>query len=91
MVVRIVRQEKNLIEVDFGDVDLSIPGLVVERLNASGGVEFAACKVEHPIASTPHVIVKAKKGDPAKLLLETLESIKKDVDDFRKQFAGISK
>ncbi len=91
MAVKILNQEKNLIEVDFGDVDQSLANLMVERLNDHKDVEMAAYKVEHPVLSTPHFILRTKKGDATKLFMETLEEIKKDVESFRKQFSEISK
>jgi len=89
--VEIVKQEKNMIEVDFGQVDHSLPHLMVERLIDHKDVDFVAYKVPHPIVSTPHLVLRTKKGDALKLFTDTLEEIKKDVESFKKQFADISK
>ncbi|MFH1393475.1 MAG: RpoL/Rpb11 RNA polymerase subunit family protein [Candidatus Micrarchaeota archaeon] len=91
MAVEIIKQEKNMIEVDFGEVDHSIPHLMVERLNDNDDVDFVAYKVEHPIIGSPHLILRTKKGDALKLFTDTLEAIKTDVDTFKKQFAEITK
>jgi DNA-directed RNA polymerase subunit L len=91
MDIKIIKQEKNLLEVDFGDVDQSIPQLLVTKLNQDKDTEMAAYKVEHPVMSSPMLILKTKKGDALKLFTETLEALKNDVEDFKKQFVEISK
>lgn len=91
MSIRILNQEKNSIEIDLGDVDLSVPQLIVERLYTSPDVEFVAHKRDHPIIGTPCLILRTKKGNPVELLVETLEGMQKDIRDFKKQFSIISK
>ncbi|MBU0532585.1 hypothetical protein KKB44_03765 [Candidatus Micrarchaeota archaeon] len=91
MDVKILVKEKNVLELELGTNEQSLAQVLAERLNQDSDVEFAAYKLEHPIASFPRLIVKTKKGDPSKLLLEKLKEIKKEITDFRKQFADIVK
>lgn len=91
MTIKIINQESNSVEVDFGELDHSIPHLLVERLTNGKDVEFVAYKVDHPVISTPCFILKTKKGDALKLLVDTLEEIQKEVAEFKKQFSDISK
>ncbi len=91
MDIKITKQEKNLLEVDFGGVDQSIPHLLVSRLNKDEDTEFAAYKLEHPVMSSPKLILRTKEGDALKLFTDTLEGIKKDVEDFKKKFVEVSK
>lgn len=89
MEVRILVNEKNTLELELGGIDSSLAQLIAEKLSADKDVTFAAYKVEHPLVSSPKLIVKTKKEDAAKLVLEKLEEIKKQVADFRAAFADI--
>ncbi len=91
MTVKILKQDKNTLEIDIGDIDQSLAAMIVEKLNGTKGVEFAAYKREHPIVGAPHLIVKTKGSDPAKVLDKILEEVKKEVSEFRKQFSEIAK
>ena len=91
MEVKILLNEKNTLEMELGDADQSLGQLLAEKLSAEKDVEFAASKVEHPLISTVKLMVKTKKGDPAKLVLEKLDEIKSEVSDFRKKFVEIAK
>jgi DNA-directed RNA polymerase subunit L len=90
MAVKILINEKNTLEMDLGDPDQSLAQLLAERLNEDKDVEFASYKMEHPYMATPKLIVRTKKGDPAKLVLEKLDELKKELSEFRKQFSDIT-
>ncbi len=91
MTVKILKQDKNTLEIDLGEIDQSLAVILVEKLNETKGVEFAAYKREHPIIGTPHLIVKTKGSDPAKVVGKILGEIHKEVTEFRKQFSDIAK
>jgi DNA-directed RNA polymerase subunit L len=91
MEVNILTNEKNTLELELGDTDVSLAQLLAEKLNEEKDVEFASYKKEHPLVGAPKLFVRTKKGDPAKLVLEKLEEIKKEVKDFRDQFREIVK
>ncbi len=91
MPVKILKQEKNVLEMDLGDVDQSIAQLLVEKLNDANGVEFAAYKVAHPVVGTPCIIVRTKTDDPVRIVTKLLDKIKEEVEEFKKQFSEIAK
>ena len=91
MAIKILKKEKNVLEVDLGEVDYSVAQIITERLQNAKGVEFAACKITHPVVGTPHLIVKTKGTDAAKLVAKEIEEVKKQVTDFKKQFSDIAK
>jgi DNA-directed RNA polymerase subunit L len=91
MDVKIIKKEKNVVELEFDGADQSLAQVLAEKLNQDKDVEFAAYKVDHPLVGLPRLIVKTKKGDAEKLLLSKLDEIKKEVADFRKQFVDIVK
>lgn len=91
MEVRILVNEKNTLELELCGMDSSLAQLLAEKLSAEKDVAFAACKVEHPLIGSPKLVVKTKKTDAAKLVLEKIEEIKKDVADFRSAFSDMVK
>jgi len=91
MEVKVLVKEKNVLELEFKGGDQSLAQMLAEKLNEDKSVEFAAYKVDHPLVALPRLIVRTKKGDPGKLVLEKLKEIKGEVADFRKQFMGIVK
>lgn len=91
MEVKVLLNEKNTLELELGNADQSLGQLLAEKLSAEKDVEFAASKVEHPLLGSVKLMVKTKKGDPAKLVLEKLDEIKAEVSDFRKKFNDIAK
>ncbi len=91
MEVKILINEKNTLELELAGGDQSLAQLLAERLNEDKDVEFASYKVEHPIVGNPKLFLRTRKGEPAKLVLEKLAEIKKEVSEFRSQFSDIVK
>ncbi len=91
MEIKVLVNEKNVIELELAGADQSLAQIIAEKLNKDKDVEFASYKVEHPILGLPTLYVRTKKADASKIVLETLEGIKKELADFKKQFADISK
>lgn len=91
MEVKILLNEKNTLEMELGDSDQSLAQLLAEKLNTEKDVDFAGYKVEHPLMGSPKLYVRTKKSDPAKLVLEKLEEIKKEVTDFKNKFVELAK
>jgi DNA-directed RNA polymerase subunit L len=91
MEVKILVSEKNILELELSDIDVSLAQLLAEKLTEEKDVEFASYKLEHPLIGSPKLYLRTKKGEPAKLVLEKLEEIKKEVMDFREQFKDIVK
>lgn len=90
MEVKILVNEKNTLELELAGADQSIAQLIAMKLNDEKDIDFASYKVDHPLLSPPTLYVRTKKGDPSKLVLSVIASIKKDIEDFKKQFAVIS-
>jgi DNA-directed RNA polymerase subunit L len=88
MEVKILKNEKTELEVEFVGADTSIPQLLVARLNEDKSVEFAGFKKDHPLVGNPRIFLKTKKKEPAALLLEKLEEIKGEVESLKKEFKG---
>ncbi len=91
MEVRILTNEKNVIEMELCGCDQSLAQMLAERLSEDKDVEFASYKVEHPLVAHPKLFVRTKKGEPGKLVLETLEMLRKELLEFRSQFRDVVK
>jgi DNA-directed RNA polymerase subunit L len=91
MEVKVLLNEKNTLELEINNSDQSLCQLLAEKLSSEKDVEFAASKVEHPLVDSVKLIVKTKKRDPAKLVLEKLDEMKSEVSDFSKKFSDLSK
>ena len=91
MVVKILVNKDNVLELELGGVDHSLAQFLAEKIGEDKDVEFASYKLEHPIVAEPKLYVRMKKGDAMKLVLEKLEEVKKEVTDFKTQFASIVK
>lgn len=91
MEIKILTEEKNVIEIEMGNIDVSLGHLIAEKLSANKEVEFAACKLEHPVIGSPKLIIRTKKGDAQKLLKTVLNEIKEEVETFKKDFTTMSK
>ena len=88
MVTNIITNEKTSLEIELVGIDRSLAQILSEKLSADSSVEYAAYKVDHPTMAAPKLILKTKKADASKVLIEKLEEIKKDVLGFQKEFAA---
>ncbi len=91
MEVKILTNEKNVLEMELRGADSALAQLLAEKLGEDKDVEFASSKVEHPLVGEPKLYIRTKKGEPAKLVLEKLEEVTQEVTDFRAQFKDIVK
>ena len=90
MEVKILVNEKDVLELELVGADQSIAQLIAIRLNENKDDDFASYKMDHPTLGNPRFYVRMKKGDPTKLVLSVVETLKKDIVDFKKQFTDIS-
>ena len=83
MEVNLLRKEKTEMEFEIKGEDSTLPELLVYRLNDMAEVESAAYKAEHPLIPKYQVHVKVKRGDPAKAVEKAIDSLTKEVAEFR--------
>ncbi len=85
MEVKVLRKEKNEIEIEFDD--LTFPEVLRVYLNKDSAVTFAAWRKEHATLN-PVLLVKTKGKDAKAVVEKAIESITKDLekaeDDFKK-------
>lgn len=91
MAVNFIVNEKNHIEMEITDVDASLLYYLVEKLNSTNGVEFAATKKDHPLLGGQKLIVKTKSASAAEVTLKALKEIEEETEEFKKKFQQIVK
>lgn len=84
MKVRILRKEKNFIELVLEGEEHSFPNLLRETLLEDDDVEFASYVIEHPQLGNPKLIVKTKRKTPEAAIKNALKKIEKKASEFEK-------
>ncbi len=83
MEMKVLRNEKDEIEVELGSI--TIAEILRVYLNKDSGVTFAAWKREHPTKS-PILLVKTKGKTAKKAIGDAVNSITKDLDKIEDDF-----
>lgn len=86
MEVKVLRKEKNEIEVEFDD--LTFPEILRVYLNKDPSVTFAAWRKEHSTRN-PVILVKTKRKDPKIVIDEAVAKITKDLEKVEEDFKKI--
>lgn len=85
MQIKVIKNEKNLLEFKLKGERHTFPNLLVKKLQKNKEVVFAAYKLEHPSDSDSLIIVKTKKKNPKKVLVEASKEIAKETKEFAKK------
>jgi DNA-directed RNA polymerase subunit L len=92
MGIKLITNEKNELEAEISDIDVSLLTAIVEKLNETGNVEFAAYKTEHPVLGHPKLIVKTKgSAKAADAVVKALDELKDETEEFKKKFSEMLK
>lgn len=83
MNIKILKDEKNEIEAEIGN--LTMAEILRVYLNKDSAVTFAAWRREHP-TKKPILKVQTKGKTAKKAIEETISMIIKDLDKFEKDF-----
>ena len=87
MDIKVLKQDKDSIELEIES--LTIAELLRVYLNKDSSVSFAAWKREHP-SKNPVLVIQTQGKDAKKVLLDTIDKIKKlnssIASDFKKTF-----
>ncbi len=84
MELKIINDEKNILEIELASVTLA--EILRVYLNKDLNVGFAAWKREHP---THDPILKVEGKNPKKSLKDAVSAITKDLDKIQKDFSGL--
>jgi len=86
MEVKVLRKEKNEIEVEFDN--LTFPEILRFYLNNETGVTFVAWKKEHS-TKNPVLLLKTKGKDAKSVIENAVGKIVKDLEKVESDFKGM--
>lgn len=86
MEVKVLKKEKNEIEVEFGN--LTFPEILRVYLNKDSNVTFAAWRKEHS-TKNPVLLVKTKGKDAKSAIDHAIEKIVKDLEKAESDFKAL--
>ena len=85
--LQVIEDIKNRLEVSVEGLDHTILNLLVKQLQQDKDVTVAAYNIEHPLVSTPKLIIETKSASPKNALTKAITSLKKENTEFGKAFA----
>ena len=77
MQVKVLREEKDVLEVEFVGEGHTLCNLLRQELWENKDVTVAGYRITHPLVSEPILAVHSPK--PRKVLLNTIETVQKNV------------
>ncbi len=91
MEIKVLENEKNRLKFEILDETYTLANLITKKLWEESDVTVSGFNMKHPQTSNVLILIETTKKDPKKVLLETLNAIKKDGHDFKTQFKKIVK
>ncbi len=82
MELEILKKEKNLLEFIIKGERHTLPNLLKTNLLENKETEFVAYKLDHPMDADSIFVLRTKKENPKKVLLDALKEIDKELDSF---------
>ncbi|MBN1923898.1 MAG: DNA-directed RNA polymerase subunit L [Nanoarchaeota archaeon] len=79
MNLEVVNEEKNFLELSFEGDAHTLLNLLKKKLLEDSDVEFAGYNKPHPLINKSTLIVRTKKGDPKKVLKNSINEAIKDL------------
>ena len=86
MDVTILEHDKNKIKLELSGETHTFANLITKELWKDPSVIISGYHQKHPQTPKVTLILETEKKDAKKVLLDTLESLKKDASDFKTKF-----
>ena len=85
MEIEVIKNEREYLEVALkgSDVEIGFPNALKEILLEDKDVEFAACRLDHPIAASPVLMIRVSDGTALSALRSAIKKLKKQASDFK--------
>ena len=85
MEINILKQDKNKIEFEIEQEDHTLCNAIRKELWNYKEIEISAYNIEHPLVSSPIMLVETNKGDPKKIVLKAVDSLKKQIKSIKEE------
>lgn len=83
MEIEVLKNEKDYIEVALKDSDYGLANMLKEILLEDKDVEFAAARLDHPVAASPVLMVRTSSGTPLSALRSAVKRLRKMATEFK--------
>ncbi len=80
MEIEVVEKTDNRLLFRIKGESHTFVNILKDALTKHPDVDIAAYEIEHPLVGIPEVLVQTKKKDPVKVILETIQQMKKDTE-----------
>lgn len=91
MEIEIRKNEKDYLELELKGEDFGFGQTIKELLFEDKDVEFAACRLDHPITANPVLMIRTKKGSPVFALKSAIKKLRKQATEFRDELKSVKK
>jgi DNA-directed RNA polymerase subunit L len=85
MELNVLEKTKNRIKVEIQGEGHTLCNILRDELWNVKGTEIAGYRVEHPLVSSPVLILETGKEKPEKVLLNAISKLKKRIKELREE------
>ena len=85
MEIKILKDEKDELQVEFSEIDEGFLNLIKNAVWQQSGVEFAGFNIDHPETGKPIFIIKSKGKKTKDIWNSALESVSEELEKFGKE------
>ena len=89
MEVKFLEEDKNFLRVEIKGEDHTLANYLRKELWQDSDVKVAGYNIEHPLASSPILVIETKKSDPKKALQGAVERLAKKNSELIKEVKSI--
>jgi len=86
MELNILKDEKNLLEVELVGEGHTLTNAIKEELKEDSKVSSATYVIEHPLTSSPKLTIRTSSGSPKTALKAAAARLEKKAGEFRGKF-----
>ncbi len=87
MELKVLRKDKNKVELEVAGEDHSFLNILVKTLLKDSSVKFASYRIDHPLTGNPVIIVETNGSKtPFEALKDAAYKIKELAKEFREKF-----
>ena len=91
MELKVIERSKSLLKLEVKGEDHTLLNAIRKELWADKDLNLAGYNVQHPLVSSPVLIIETKGKDAKKALADALERLKEKSEEAAKQFKAIAK
>lgn len=83
MEIEVIKNEKDYLEVALKGGEYGFANMLKEILLQDKDVEFAAARLDHPVAASPVLMIRTSDGTALSALKSAVKRLKKMASDFK--------